>query len=100
MNSDGGYRAALEAVAAASEAYRAGLGNDAATTAVTAGGVTPWVPIYRELLAELRAALQAAGQRYEQAAESAGVPAADRFGWRRLLQGESNTDADAVSDGV
>jgi hypothetical protein len=90
----------LEAVARASEAYRAGLMNDAATTALTAGGVTPWVPIYRGLLAELRASLQAAGQLYDQAAASAGVPAADRFGWRRLLDGESKPDADSASDGV
>jgi hypothetical protein len=36
------------------------LTNDAVITAHTAAGVTPWVPIYRELLGELRATLHAA----------------------------------------
>jgi hypothetical protein len=85
VNSEEGDRAALEAVARASEAYRAGLTNDAVITAHTAGGVTPWVPIYRELLAELRATLHAAGSRYDQAAESASIPAADRFDRRAIL---------------
>jgi hypothetical protein len=60
VNSAEFYRAALEAGARVGAAYRGGLSNDAATAARTAGAVTPRVPIYRELLAELRAALQAA----------------------------------------
>jgi hypothetical protein len=85
-------------LARTSEAYRAGSGNDAAITARIGGGITPRVPIYRELLAELRAALHAAGHRYDQAAEAADIPLADRFDWRRILQGESNAETKGGSD--
>jgi len=98
VNSDEGYRAALEAVARASEAYRAALDNDAVIAAHTAGGVTPWVPIYQGLLAELRDALGAAGSRYDLAAESADIPAAERFDWRAVLQGEDNAENDGAPD--
>jgi hypothetical protein len=98
VNSDEDYRAALEAVARASEAYQAGLANDAAITVRTARGVTPWAPIYRELLAELRATLHGAGRRYDQAAESADIPAADRFDWRAILQHENNAETDGPTD--
>jgi hypothetical protein len=46
------------------------------------------VPIYQQLLVVLRAALGVNGEQYDRAADSAGVPATDRFGWRPLLQGE------------
>jgi hypothetical protein len=98
VSSDEGYRAALEAVARASETYRAGLTNDAAMTAHTGGGVTPWVPIYRQLLADLRAALHAAGHRYDQAAAAADIPVADRFDWRAILQAEGNAQPDGAAD--
>jgi hypothetical protein len=80
--------AAVNAVVRADEAYRVGLMNDAATTAREAGGVTPWAPIYRELLAEQRPALPAAAGHCDPAAVSCGIPAADRFDWRALLKGE------------
>jgi hypothetical protein len=98
VSSDEGYRAALEAVGRASEAYRAGLANDAAIIAHTGGGVTPWVPMYRELLAELRATLHGAGRRYEQAAQSADIPAAGRFDWRAILHDENSAGTDGAPD--
>ena len=45
MNSDEAYQVALEAVDGASDAYHAGLANDAAITADTGRGVTPWAPV-------------------------------------------------------
>jgi hypothetical protein len=89
-----GYRDALAAVLRAGQAFSGGLSNAGVMSMRHAGGVTPWVPIYRDLLADLRAGLRAAGDRYELAAAAAGVAAAERFDWRGLLAGDSEAAAD------
>jgi hypothetical protein len=88
MGAEPDYQAALRAVMRAAGVYRGGLLNDGARAVREAGGVTPWVPIYQQLLVVLRAALGVNGEQYDRATDSAGVPDTDRFGWRPLLQGE------------
>jgi aryl-alcohol dehydrogenase-like predicted oxidoreductase len=87
-----GYQVALAAVVRADEAYRGGLSNDSVNSIRHAGGVNPWVPTYRDLLAELRAHLQAAGQRYDRSAEDAAIPVAERFNWHELLSNDDEPD--------
>jgi hypothetical protein len=76
---------ALDAVKAAAVAYRGGLTDDEAAAALHAPGTNPRTPIYSQLLAELEAALQVAGHRYDRLADARGIDQADRFDWRRYL---------------
>jgi hypothetical protein len=76
---------ALEAVTAAAIAYRGGLTNADAASALHAPGTNPWTPIYSQLLTELEAALQVAGHRYDRIADSRLIDQADRFDWRAYL---------------
>jgi len=76
---------ALDAVTAAAIAYRGGLSNDDAATALHAPGTNPWTPIYTQLLTELQAALQVAGHRYDRLADARGIDQANRFDWRSYL---------------
>jgi len=77
---------ALDAVTAAAIAYRGGLTDDPAATAIGTPGTNPWTPIYAQLLAELQATLEAAGHRYDQLADARGVEPAGRFDWRSYLR--------------
>jgi len=77
------YEDALEAVRTAAIAYRGGLTNDDALTAMYTLGTNPWTPIYLRLLAELKATLEAAGHRYDQLADARHLDQAERFHWRR-----------------
>jgi hypothetical protein len=79
-----GFDDVLNAVTAAASAYRGGLTNDAAT-AVRASGISPWTPIYSQLLTELQATLQVAGERYDRLADAGLIDGADRFEWRACL---------------
>jgi hypothetical protein len=72
---------ALDAV----NAYRGGLTNADTSTALQRSGTNPWTPIYLQLLAELKATLQAAGHRYDQLADARLIDQADRFDWRSYL---------------
>jgi hypothetical protein len=65
-------------VTAAAIAYRGGLTNDAAESALHAAGTNPWTPIYTQLLTELEAALHLAGHRYDRLADARGIDPADR----------------------
>ena len=85
MNEDPGYSSAREAVIRAAEAYQAALTNDAAISARDSTGMTPWVPVYWQLLADLRATLQAAGEEYDRTADAAGVRVEDRVDWRAFM---------------
>jgi hypothetical protein len=76
---------ALDAVTDAAIAYRGGLSDDAAASALHAPGINPWTPIYSQLLTELEAALQVAGHRYDRIADARGIDPADRFDWRHHL---------------
>lgn len=60
---------------------------DAALVAVpdAAVGGSPWTPIYNDLLAQLREALEQAVRAYEAAADEAGISAADRYDWKLVL---------------
>jgi hypothetical protein len=79
------YDDALDAVTAAAIAYRGGLTNADAASALHTPGTNPWTPIYSQLLAELEAALQVAGHRYDRLADARGIGGADRFDWRSYL---------------
>jgi hypothetical protein len=76
---------ALDAVTAAAIAYRGGLTNDDASTATHTLGTNPWTPIYLQLLAELKATLQAAGHRDDELAAARLIDQADRYDWRSYL---------------
>jgi hypothetical protein len=78
---------ALDAVTAAAMAYRGGVTNGDAPTALRAPDISPWTPIYRQLLAELKTNLLAAGHRYDQLADARRIDQADRFDWRSHLAG-------------
>jgi hypothetical protein len=75
----------LDTVTAAAIAYRGGLTDDAAESALHASGTNPWTPIYAQLLSELEARLQVAGHRYDRLADARGIDQADRFDWRAYL---------------
>jgi hypothetical protein len=79
------YEVALEAVTAAAIAYRGGLTNDDASTAVHTPGTNPWTPIYLQLLAELKTTLEATGHRYDRLADARAIDQAERFNWRSYL---------------
>jgi hypothetical protein len=79
------YADALDAVTTAAIAYRGGLTDDDASTAVHAPGTNPWTLIYLQLLAELKATLEAAGHRYDRLADARLVDQAERFDWRSYL---------------
>lgn len=79
------YEKALSAVKTAAFAYRGGLTNDDTLPAAYLTGTRPWTPIYLRLLAELKAVLEAAGQRYDSAADSRLADHADRFDWCQYL---------------
>jgi hypothetical protein len=48
-------------------------------------GTNPWTPIYLQLLAELKATLEAAGHRYDRLADARLIDHAERFNWRCYL---------------
>jgi hypothetical protein len=79
------FKDALDAVTAAAIGYRGGLTNDDASTALHTPGTNPWTPIYLQLLAELKATLEAAGHRYDQLADAHRIDQAERFDWRSYL---------------
>jgi hypothetical protein len=79
----------LDAVTAEAIAYRGGLTNDAAASALHAPGSNPWTPIYSQLLTELEAILQVAGERYDRLADARGIDQGDRFDWRAYLTASS-----------
>jgi len=83
---------ALDAVTTAAIAYRGGLTNDDASTATHTLGTNPWTPIYRQLLADLQATLQAAGHRYDELADTRLIDQADRFDWRTYLTPAAASD--------
>ena len=76
---------ALDAVTAAAIAYRGGLTNDDAASALHTPGTNPWTPIYSQLLTELEATLQVAGHRYDRLADARLIEPANRFDWRAYL---------------
>jgi hypothetical protein len=76
---------ALDAVTAAAIAYRGGLTNNDAASALRAPGTNPWTPIYSQLLTELGATLQVAGHRYDRLADARLIDPVDRFDWRSYL---------------
>jgi len=83
VTSSADYEAALKTVTDAAAAYRGGLvASGAATAASTPHAVSPWTPIYAELLADLKAALESAGEAYEHAADQLGLPKPERYDWR------------------
>jgi hypothetical protein len=75
----------LDAVTVAAIAYRGGLTDDAAESALHASGTNPWTPIYTQLLAELEGTLHVAGHRYDRLADARLLDQADRFDWRAYL---------------
>jgi hypothetical protein len=79
------YQEAMSAVKTAAVAYRGGLSDAGVSTAVTTNGTNPWTPIYLELLAELKTALEAAGQHYDAVADAHGIDQTQRFDWRSYL---------------
>ena len=79
------YHRALTEVRAAATAYHSGVSDQHARDAVDRDGNSVWTPIYSNLLTELAAALESAGERYDSAADQVGTPAEQRFDWRSYL---------------
>jgi hypothetical protein len=48
-------------------------------------GTNPWTPICLQLLAEVKATLEAAGHRYDRLADARHLDQAERFHWRSYL---------------
>ena len=68
------------------------LTNEDASTATHPLGTNPWTPIYLQLLAELKATLQAAGHRYDELADARLIDQADRYDWRSYLTPAAASD--------
>jgi hypothetical protein len=76
------YDAALETLRDACGKYRAGL---AAAPGGADGGVSPWTPIYADLLEGLLSQVHHAAQDYAEAADNSGLKDADRYDWHGQL---------------
>jgi hypothetical protein len=73
---------ALDAITAAAIAYRGGRTNEDASTAAHTRGTNPGTPIYRQLLADLKATLRAAGHHYVGLADARLIDQGNRYDWR------------------
>jgi hypothetical protein len=75
------YMAALDALVDACGRYRAAL----AAVPSAEVGVSPWTPIYADLLGDLLSEVHRAGRRYDEVAEEVGVSADERYDWQGQL---------------